>query len=153
VASGRSSTKGYEVLYPDEKKSLASKVSDASAARPIASTRYVEKGPTNLTREQDRFLWNIVLEDNRRESKRLAAEIQRSMTSSNVGENRGLVPRKDLYILNRTQAPIVLVEIGFISHPSEEKLISSEAGQEKIARAIADGILNYKNRFEKNGAH
>jgi len=37
----------------------------------------------------------------------------------------------------------VLVETAFISHPEEEQLLRSDAYQERLAVALAQGILRY----------
>ena len=44
--------------------------------------------------------------------------------------------------------PAVLVEVGFISNPDEEKLLSSPAYQERLAEALYRGILRYKDLIE-----
>jgi N-acetylmuramoyl-L-alanine amidase len=49
----------------------------------------------------------------------------------------------DYFVLKNTYAPAVLIELGFISNSHEELLLSSASGQEKFAKAIADGILRY----------
>ena len=45
--------------------------------------------------------------------------------------------------------PSVLIETGFISNAKEEKLLTSEAGQNKIASAIYKAVRDYKNAIEK----
>ena len=46
-------------------------------------------------------------------------------------------------VLRDISAPGVLVEIGFISNPAEERKLNDPVYQEKIARGIAHGILVY----------
>ena len=46
-------------------------------------------------------------------------------------------------VLTQTKMPAILVEIAFISNPTEEKLLTSPEFQKRVARAIADGVLNY----------
>lgn len=48
-----------------------------------------------------------------------------------------------LGVLRSPDIPSVLVETGFISNPSEERLLGSSAYQEKIAKAIHRGLRNY----------
>lgn len=43
----------------------------------------------------------------------------------------------------RGEMPSVLVELAFITNPSEESLLNSEAGQKKFAEAIASGIKSW----------
>ena len=48
-----------------------------------------------------------------------------------------------IYLLNRMKVPGVLVECGFLSNPEEEKLLTENSYQTKVAQAIYDGICAY----------
>ncbi|RKS84485.1 N-acetylmuramoyl-L-alanine amidase [Orbus hercynius] len=48
-----------------------------------------------------------------------------------------------LGVLRSPDIPSVLIEVGFISNVSEEKLLRTDAHQNKIAQAIYRGIKNY----------
>ena len=43
------------------------------------------------------------------------------------------------------------MEVGFISNESEEKLLASNAHQDKIAKAIYQGVKNYVRQNPKFG--
>lgn len=53
--------------------------------------------------------------------------------------NLGLNERTNLIVLNQTQMPALLVEVGFINNDKDNALFDSQFNQ--IAQAIADGIL------------
>lgn len=53
--------------------------------------------------------------------------------------NQGVNQRTDLVVLNRTQMPAVLVEVGFINTDTDNQLFDQRF--DDIAQAIADGIL------------
>jgi N-acetylmuramoyl-L-alanine amidase len=53
-------------------------------------------------------------------------------------------------VLKSPSIPSILVETSFITNPEEERLLGTHAFREKIARAIADGIVNF---FEYYDAH
>ncbi len=53
--------------------------------------------------------------------------------------NQGVNQRQDLVVLNRTQMPAVLVEVGFINTDVDNQLFDQRF--DDIAQAIADGIL------------
>ncbi len=57
-------------------------------------------------------------------------------------EDRGLFKSK-FYVINHTEAPAVLLELGFISNENERNLLISKERQKDSAEAIADGIINY----------
>lgn len=53
--------------------------------------------------------------------------------------NLGVNERPNLVVLNRTQMPAVLVEVGFINTDADNQLLDERF--EETAQAIADGIL------------
>jgi N-acetylmuramoyl-L-alanine amidase len=55
--------------------------------------------------------------------------------------NRGIVERPGLYVLRKTRMPAVLVEMGFISNPSDATLMNNSP--ELFAEGIYNGILQY----------
>ena len=56
--------------------------------------------------------------------------------------DRGLFQSK-FYVINHTNAPAILVEIGFLSNPNERRELIKEKRQEEIAKSLADGIMEY----------
>lgn len=54
-----------------------------------------------------------------------------------------------MYILKSTDNPAVIVECGFLSNPEEEQLLLSKKYQNKIAKAITDGVCAYVKSNEK----
>ena len=46
-------------------------------------------------------------------------------------------------VLLGTQMPSILVEVGFVTHPQEAKLLSQKSYQQQIACGIVTGILHY----------
>lgn len=71
----------------------------------------------------------------------LAGFIQRSLDRNVTGANRG-VGYADYKVLRETKMPAVLVECGFISNKKEARLCASPAHRQKLAEAIAAGLLN-----------
>lgn len=56
--------------------------------------------------------------------------------------NRGLIKSR-FYVINHTTKPAVLVEIGFISNEKERMQLVSADRQQRTAKAIAEGVMNY----------
>ena len=55
-------------------------------------------------------------------------------------KSRGIVTRKDLTGFNWSRVPVVLIEMGFLSNPEEDKLLNSSDYQNKIALGLTKGI-------------
>ena len=52
-------------------------------------------------------------------------------------------------VLRDAVMPAVLVEAGFMSHPTEGRKIFTSAYRQKMARAIVEGLLAYKRAVER----
>jgi N-acetylmuramoyl-L-alanine amidase len=57
------------------------------------------------------------------------------------------VEQASFAVLTAHDMPSILVETAFISNPEEEKRLNDTAYQDKLAKAILDGIRDY---FSKN---
>ena len=47
------------------------------------------------------------------------------------------------YVINHTEAPSILIEMGFLSNLDERARLLKKGYREDIAASIADGILEY----------
>lgn len=72
------------------------------------------------------------------EAARLAYNINSRLVDIGF-ENQGVNERQNLVVLNETQMPTVLVEVGFINTDADNQLFDQRFNE--IAQAIADGIL------------
>lgn len=73
----------------------------------------------------------------------LAGFIQAALVMRTDAINRGIKGR-ELYVVRHTRCPAVLVEGGFINNPLEARLISNGEYRERLARAVAEGIMSYQ---------
>lgn len=72
------------------------------------------------------------------EGKKYAKKVQKQL--STVFKNRGIKKREDLYILNGTKPPAILVETFFCTSKEDYKKAKGLAKRKKLAKLIADGI-------------
>jgi N-acetylmuramoyl-L-alanine amidase len=73
----------------------------------------------------------------------LAYEMQKSYANSLDVEDRG-VKRARFQVLRESSVPSILIEGGFLSHPTEGKKITDPAYRKQMAHAIVQGVLAYK---------
>lgn len=71
----------------------------------------------------------------------LAEKVQGNMVAATGFKNRGVKARPDLTVLAKTKMPAILCEVGFISNDSEALQLFNIHTQDKIADAIASGIV------------
>jgi len=83
-----------------------------------------------------------------KESEDLASIIQMELDKRLNTPNRG-VKQAGFYVLIGASMPNALVEVGFISNPSEEKKLREKAHKQKIAEAIYQAIKHFKQSREK----
>ena len=93
-------------------------------------------------KELDALVGRILKESKSTESRRLAQFIQAQLASRKQVKNRG-VKHAPFVVLIGTKVPAVLVEVGFISNPTEGKKLTTKAYQRQLATAIAEGIERY----------
>ena len=83
-------------------------------------------------------------------SNRFAQIVQKQYKSNGGRTYRDLGVRKQLLkVLYATNMPSVLTEIGFMSNPTELKYISSEKGQNEIARSLCSAVKEYRTLLDK----
>ncbi|MCK9334445.1 MAG: N-acetylmuramoyl-L-alanine amidase [Candidatus Cloacimonetes bacterium] len=81
-------------------------------------------------------------------SNELASNIQQNLVAGSGFYDRG-VKQANFYVLRGAFMPSVLVELGFISNPEEEKLLVNDEYQERLARTIFEGIKRFKYRYDR----
>ena len=76
-------------------------------------------------------------------SKNIASIIQREYLKSTGLADRGTVERNDLVGFNFTTVPCILLELGFMTNPEEDRKMSDKKFQEKMVDGITNGMIAY----------
>ena len=90
------------------------------------------------------ILWDMAQAEHLEESSSLASRIQDELAGVTGSEGRG-VKQAPFRVLVGAAMPAVLVEVAFISNSEEEKLLTSDAYQSKIAAAVVRGIARFQH--------
>ena len=86
---------------------------------------------------------------NNAESTALAESLRRCIVSGVQTENtRQNKPAEGVYLLSHVSVPAVIVECGFLSNPQEADNLMKPEYQQKMAKAIAEGILAFCAKVE-----
>ena len=64
------------------------------------------------------------------------------------GKNSRGVKQAGFIVLWKTSMPAVLIELGYLTHSKEEKILKSSDGQEVAAKGIFKAIVKYKEDLE-----
>jgi N-acetylmuramoyl-L-alanine amidase len=78
-----------------------------------------------------------------RRSLRAALLVQHFLIASTGATNLGLSRRGDITGFNWSNVPVVLVECGFLTNPTERARLTSTAYQWRIARGLAAGTTRF----------
>lgn len=79
-----------------------------------------------------------------RPSHRAARLVQRAVVRATGAANRGLVPRRDLTGFNWANVPVILVETGFMTNPTERRRLQSAPNQWRVARGLTRGSAAFR---------
>lgn len=130
--------KGFKVVLTrkeDSTVSLQERVEISNAKRPILfMSVHVNASVNETVRGVETHYWK----DN---SLKYANIVQKHLSTVD-SPARGVVKSK-FYVINHTEAPAVLVEIGFISNAQERNELVSEKRKEQTAKVLADAIVEY----------
>lgn len=80
------------------------------------------------------------------ESRRAARIVQRDVRAALGFPDRGLQERSDFTGFNWADVPAILVELGFMTNPTDDRLLATAAYQRRAATGLCRGTLRYLGR-------
>lgn len=137
----RKVTRGIETYF------LSPDPTDAEA-RMLAELENGGPGAMPLPRPSspvEGILNDLALGQARNDSAALAQIVQHRIVRETRAQSRG-VRQAPFLVLSGTRMPSALVEIGFISHPQEGRLLGREKYQRKVAQALADAVRDFADQ-------
>jgi N-acetylmuramoyl-L-alanine amidase len=147
-AAKRRTAAGTEIYFLAQAKNDEARAVEALENSAILFER--PKGAPADTSELNFILMDMLQTEFLKESSDLAQIIHDRMKQRLDIPSRG-VDQAGFFVLNKTYMPSVLVETAFISNAEEEKLLNKSTFRQKIAEAICEGILDFKNKYEGKG--
>ena len=91
------------------------------------------------------IIFEFLQDKNMEKSVQLATLIQRQFKNTAKRIDKG-VHQAGFLVLRETTMPGVLVELGYISTPDEERYLLSEAGTSALAQSIYQAFVNYRGK-------
>ncbi len=82
-----------------------------------------------------------------KEGYKAATKILKEMTRAGIHLHKKEPVNASLAVLKSPDIPSVLVETGFITNPTEERLLFQRSHQDKLARSVTKAVVQY---FEEN---
>jgi len=135
---------GYEAYY------LSEATDDHARAMAASENAVLPTGVDNGSVPDGMLpiVWDLLYTEHRAESTELATSIVQGMARRRLPtQNRGVKSAR-FYVLKGTRMPAVLIEVGFISHPQEERRLRDRDYRQRIAEGIRNGVLSFRNNVE-----
>ena len=111
-------------------------------------TRYAGFDPNS---SESYIIFEFMQDQFMSQSVHFASMIQQQFKSNSKRVDSG-VHQAGFLVLRATSMPSVLVELGFISTPAEEKYLASEEGSSSMANSIFNAFLAYKTEQQSREA-
>jgi len=147
-ASRKSSRKGAEVFILSTSKVTDKRVEEAIAVENSVVSKYEGASALVHYHDLDFVLKDMALSEHLLASNDLAHCVQEQLVGLTKFHDRG-VKQGPFYVLKGAFMPAILVELGFISNPAQEKQLNSEKYQKKFVQAIINGVMKFKKDYEK----
>lgn len=97
------------------------------------------------------IMFELMQNAHQTQSIKLAQEIQKGFAKR--GRHDRGVKLGNLAVLVFSAMPSVLIELGFLSNPSEARYLKSESGRNELAQAIAQGFDRYKEDYDRRSGN
>lgn len=133
---------GTETFYLSEAQSASAR--EAARIENSVLKYEVESRWSSLNTRLKRLFLSRHFKKTRTKSISLAQKIQSRLGRAAVGKDRGIKPAY-FSVLRNAYCPSCLVEVGFITHSTDATYLIRSSYRDRIAEAIADGIINYLN--------
>ena len=147
-AENNTTANGAEVFVMGESKNEANlrvAMTENSAILLEENTDAYDNFDPNSTEAY--ILFSLSQSEYQKQSLKLADKVQRQLVDKAGRTDRG-VQQAGFLVLWKTSMPSILVELGFISNPQEEKYLLSDQGQTQLALALYRAFEEYKNEYD-----
>ncbi len=137
---------GFEVYYLTESVDDNARALAAAENAPwdIENSSFASLAPFVSLKA---MLWDMIYTENRKESIELARHIDQAVARKMNLKILG-IRGAPFAVLKGSKMPAVLVEIGYISNREGEKKLRDAEYRQRMAEAIASGIIDFKNYSE-----
>jgi hypothetical protein len=106
---------------------------------------------TDEVKDLELILWDLAQTRHLSESQRFATLIQGELNETLQLRDRG-VKQAPFRVLRGAEMPAVLVELGFLSNPDEEKKLQDATYRGELAEALTRAVQRYKALVEGTAA-
>lgn len=110
------------------------------------STTYQGFDPSNA---ESYIFFNLMQNASFEQSIEMASLVQKQLKKGPITVDRG-IKQAPILVLWKTTMPAVLVEVGFLSNPSDRKILASKSERNKIADNIFKAFSAFKTGYDED---
>ena len=153
LGAGAYGTETYFLSPQASDPRAASSAAAENTAPPVGGAAPGGAGAPSAAEQQDvdLILWDLAQSRHLSESQRFANMIQGQLNETLQIKDRG-VKQAPFRVLKGATMPAVLVELGFISNPEEEKKLQDPAYRGQLLDALVTAIARYRSSLEPQPA-
>lgn len=142
-------TRGFETYFLSEARTEHER---RVAALENAAMEYEEESDQHRSGDPDLsfILTELRNLDHAHWSSLLAEIVQEELQEIHPGPNRG-VKQAPFAVITNSLMPAILVEVGFLSHGEEERLLTQQGFQRDVARAVSRAVQEFFRRYPPGG--
>jgi N-acetylmuramoyl-L-alanine amidase len=135
-------------LPPDEESMLLAhqENSEDAGSGPVPYD-FLEK--TSYPSEVDSIVADLLDNDRVMRSSQLSKTLKLEWRGSKKSKNNS-VRQAPFYVLSRITTPSTLVELGFLTNPSDLKELTNPQAQKRMAEDLYRGLIAYKESMDKS---
>ncbi|HEX2925982.1 MAG TPA: N-acetylmuramoyl-L-alanine amidase [Ruminiclostridium sp.] len=78
-----------------------------------------------------------------KKSRKAGELILQGVLEKTKAKSRGLVETSEMTGFNWSKVPVILLEMGFMTNPGEDRLLNSDEYQDKMVAGITEGLIKY----------
>lgn len=139
--------RGYSVINTRTEDETVKNINRAELANRSGADLFISLH-CNATENSEEVNGFQVLYYPSKASKQVSQSILASVLNRTGVKDMGIVERKDLIVLNQSNMPGVIVELGFLTNSREAKKLERKLYQKKMIKGIIEGVEDYFGEVE-----
>jgi len=143
VGTGATGAETYFLSLEASDARAAAAARAENAMPPAAPGAAAEAQPASSVAGLDLILWDLAQSQHLSESQRFASLVQEELNTALGLRNRG-VKQAPFRVLMGAAMPAVLVELGFLSNPDEEKRLLTVEYRKQLVDALVRAVSRYQ---------
>ena len=141
-SSPSKSISGIEVYMLSDLSDLDKEEAQRKSNRHLLFQNFNIKRPDDSV---ERIVDDLLYDNKQLESEKFAGFVAGEISKYTKAKNRG-AKQSRFFVLRNTLIPAILIEVGFLTNPKEERLLKTGQYRQEMAKGIAQSILDYANK-------